>query len=553
MTLTCLVAVLTSAASAVQPAADAPREIRVAAANSPAVQKAGADMICAGTNDERVINAAIGRLVFGGTVWLADGDYFVDAFEQEGNSAICFGYNGGSARVIRLAGTTDNKGYNTRHGVGIHVTERAFAAVGGGETCRVVYGAGRKPKAPGAFYAYTHVNNVKIENLQILLKDASRPVIGVDGRHFGSLYMKLVGVYTENYFRDRFLHVRPATPASGSVGVWSVPASNDEMSRIGYDTVNVGGLHTGFVLDGVDHLIMQVCSAARCCYGYKFLRAGKTMTMINCCDEGNTHLPHFAGRGHLTMIDFNIERFNAAYIPIDPDSDEHQATEAVPGGWHGTVEYTLQGSAFGITTFWKPGSGENMRTHNLFHSRFKCPEHPEFLETYFDEETDKTYTWNGRVWVDAAGLPSPHLAKPWTLPGLPKVELKPVDGSMDLEIVRRGSANAVVIASAGAEKAAEALACGLHEVSGVRLPVVVEGQATPCGLIPIYVGQGRFLAQSVFPKESLPAGAFRFYNDGSWIGIAGDVEAGVNDFLARLVGERRRKTIEIPPYTYVGR
>ena len=114
MAIASLAVALLCAVSTASSAADAPREVRVAAANSPVSQKAAADFVCTGTNDERVINEAIGRLVFGGTVRLADGDYFVDAFEQEGNSAICFGYNGGSARVVRLAGTTDNKGYNTR-------------------------------------------------------------------------------------------------------------------------------------------------------------------------------------------------------------------------------------------------------------------------------------------------------------------------------------------------------------------------------------------------------------------------------------------------------
>ena len=527
--------------------------VLVAASDSSDRDKAAADLVCTGTNDERVINAAIGRLAFGGTVRLADGNYFVDAFEQEGNSAVCLGYNDGRARVVTLVGTTENKGYNTRFGVGIHVTEKAFASMRDGETYRVVYGAGRKPSAPGAFYTYTHVNNLNVENLQILLKDASRPVICIDGRHFGSMSLHLVGLYTESYFNDRFLHVRPATPAAGSVGVWSVPGSNDEMARIGYDMVNVGGLHTGFVLDGVDHLVMRVCSAARCCYGYRFLHASKTLTMINCCDEGNTHLPQFAGRGQLTMIDFNVERFNEAFIPLDPGSDEHQATEAIPGGWHGSVEYTLQGKAFGITTFWKPGSGENMRTRNLLHSRLRRPEHPEFLESYFDEDANATYTWNGSEWVDATGRSVKPPPDPWTRADLPPVELRPVDGSIGLEIVRHGQPNAVIVAASGAEAAAAKLADGLEKVSGARLPVVEEGTGLPQGKVPVYVGRGEFLLRSVFPTETLPADAFRVYNDGSWIGLAGNVEAGVRDFLTRLVGERRRKTVEIPPYTYVGR
>ena len=82
-----------------------PTEVLVAAYNARSFEKAKADFVCNGTNDERVINAAIARLVYGGTVRLADGDYNIDAFEQEGSSAVLFGYNDGLTRVITVRGT----------------------------------------------------------------------------------------------------------------------------------------------------------------------------------------------------------------------------------------------------------------------------------------------------------------------------------------------------------------------------------------------------------------------------------------------------------------
>ena len=95
--------------------------------------------------------------------------------------------------------------------------------------------------------------------------------------------------------------------------------------------------------------------------------------MINCCDEGCAHLPHFRGRGHLTAIDFNIERFNAAFIPDDPEgNDECAATEETPGGWRGYISYTLQGAAYGLGSgnfkpgrFWREGHGRNIKTIDL--------------------------------------------------------------------------------------------------------------------------------------------------------------------------------------------
>ena len=59
-----------------------PTEVVVAASNSRSFEKKSADFLCTGTNDEAVINAAIARLKFGGTVRLADGDYFLKTWGQ---------------------------------------------------------------------------------------------------------------------------------------------------------------------------------------------------------------------------------------------------------------------------------------------------------------------------------------------------------------------------------------------------------------------------------------------------------------------------------------
>ena len=381
-----------------------PVVIRIAAANSTPGDRAAADFVCTGTNDEVVLNRAIELLVKGGTVKLADGDYYVDAFPHESNTAVLFGYNEGRARVINVEGGTENKSYNTRFGVGLHVTARAFAAMKDGEDYHVFCGTVERPKAPGDFYTMTFVNNVNFANFYLLFHDASKRICGIDGRYFGNLYLYQIGVYTERYFQDRFLHEKPAPPVRGSIGIISPWSSNDEMSRVGYDFAYVGGMHTGFLFCGVDHLVMRSCTAARCCYGFRTMgKAGKELTMINCSDEGNTHLPRFDGTGQLTAIDFNIERFNADYIPDSPEDVGPYATEETPGKWRGFISYTLQGKAYGLRSFWKPGHGVNFRTINLKRPLDERPDGPEYLETYFDKKTNKTLTWNGSFWVDAMG------------------------------------------------------------------------------------------------------------------------------------------------------
>jgi hypothetical protein len=86
------------------------------------------------------------------------------------------------------------------------------------------------------------------------------------------------------YFRSR-----PAKPEIDS-GVFARDAARDlgEADRIvkgEIEVVNVGGLHTGFLFQSVDHLVLKACAAQRCCYGYRAtFGTPKTMTWINCCD-----------------------------------------------------------------------------------------------------------------------------------------------------------------------------------------------------------------------------------------------------------------------------
>ena len=160
-------------AVAVRPSSAAPktplrysRHIVIAASNTDPQDKKLADFVCTGKNDERVINKAIEKLKYGGTIQLLDGDYNIDAFEQDGNSAIYFGFNDGNARTISLVGTTENKSYNTRFGVTLHVTEKAFSTMNDNEVYRVFYGTAQKPEYEGVFFKYTYINNVNIVNEQ---------------------------------------------------------------------------------------------------------------------------------------------------------------------------------------------------------------------------------------------------------------------------------------------------------------------------------------------------------------------------------------------------
>lgn len=385
--------------------------IRIAAYNSKDEDKKLADFICDGIEDEDEINLAISLLVDGGTIKLLDGEYWIDKFNRYGDSAIYFDQpqrddQMSPSRTINFEGSTENKAYLSHHGVHIHVRQSVIDSLSMNYTYRVFYGTvNQDPTQPAGFAWMTYLNNVNFKNFYLYLGDASKKLIGIDCSHFGSSYIEQVGVYTETYFVDRFTHVKPPTPVEGCIGVISNSSSNDEMAKIGWNTLNCGGLYIGVYVDGVDHLIMNTCSMCRNVYGYYFNNGTKkTMTLINCCDEGNVHLPYFKGSGHITAIDFNIERFDNSVYPDDPTGDtEFYAQEHTPGSWIGTIEFTMQGlsgAGGGGNHFWKlDNSGKGIRTRNLDHNGYTQPNYPEYLEKYFDVTNNAWKTWNGTQWV----------------------------------------------------------------------------------------------------------------------------------------------------------
>ena len=417
----------------------AENKIRIAASNSSIKDKMLADLLCDGNNDTDVFTWAIDMLTSGGTIQLLDGDYYLSKINSN-NVVVEFGFNKGNARTINLEGTTENKGYNTEYGVTIHVTQSCISSMNDTNTYSIICGNDTKPiyhyfssqntynvgdivyyndktwkcvvpvTTPGewtgnanwlesAYYTYTFVNNVNIRNLYLKIYQVSKKIIGINCENFGSSYLYQVGVYNEDYFDDRFLHRVPQTPCEGSIGIASNRSSNDEMALIGFDFVNVGGFYIGYRFNRVDHVVMRSCFAARNCFGYWFIGANsKTFTMLNCSDEGNTHMPHFERGGMLTAIDYNLEQ--SPYAPLDPTGDtERFATEDVPGSWRGFISFS------GMQHFWKKdgGHGKNFTTVNLEHQRTVKPElksgYPEYLERIYNEQTNKWETWNGTEWI----------------------------------------------------------------------------------------------------------------------------------------------------------
>lgn len=392
------------------------RYVFVAAHDSPAKDQMRADYICTGTNDELVIQQAVKdqKIRYGGTLQLLDGTYYIDSFpntDSDGNHvAILFGgYAYDNARVLDVTGTTRNKGYNSEWGVSIHVTSTAIAAMNNTDTYVIFKGINTRPSL---YPDYTFVNTVNFYKMNIYIGDAEKKMVGIDMTYFAASFLEDIQVWTESYNAKRMNHQKPPTPVDGSVGIKTMNGSND-MCRVRWSFVSCCGMHKGFVINSVDHLIMMNCAACRCVYGFYFVNGTPkaTLTLISCIDEGCVHLPYFGGRGHITALSFAVERFDYRYYPDDPAGNtEFYAQEATPGNWIGTIEYTIQGwsSADGTKLtgtaqhFWKNnGSGKCIRTRNLNsdHTGYSMPNAGEYLEQYFDTNTNTWKTWNGSAWV----------------------------------------------------------------------------------------------------------------------------------------------------------
>lgn len=379
------------------------RIIYIAASDSSEFDKANADIVCTGSNDERIINKAVASLPYGGTIQLFDGNYYFDEFSTMNNSCVYF-QNSGYGRTITIKGTTENKSFLSNYGVVIHVTEKAYSVLNDTTTYSVFNSVNEQVPI------YNHVaypNNVNFENFYLFLFNSQKKVVGINGSNLGSMEVNQVGVYNKDYFYYRFNRLKPPTPVEGCIGILSVKGANDEMARISMDCANAGGLWCGMTIKGVEHLIMNTCTSSRNVYGYEFVgRCDKTLTVINCADEGNRHLPIFKGTGSATIIDYCIERLHDDVIPDDPSGNTDTfATENTSAGWKGFLSYRIQGNALGVNKFWKDGHGKGFRTINLDNNLCGTtrPSNPDFLCEFFDTTTNKMLRWNGEQWVDSMG------------------------------------------------------------------------------------------------------------------------------------------------------
>ena len=426
--------------------------IVIAASDSVEHDKKVADYVCTGVRDERVINNAIAQLKDGGTILLLAGNYYI------GQDFIYFGANE-KMRFINLIGVQPQpRATSGNVNANICVEQNVLNSLSVNATYSIISGTTAAPALPpfdetkeytigeqvkynntrweciantgpgkwdesawaiDSTYLYSYVNSIRIENINIRVASNSaainpetgtpygRKIIGIDCRHFGTADIKNVLIETYDIARQRRLHLKADTPIEGSIGVYSLKSSNDYWAE--WTKVRVNGFYIGFMVRGVDHLIATWCDGCRCCYAFYFGGSiHKCATLINCADEGCTHLPYFGGNdengSHIEIMDYCIEPYNDETGPNDPNGDvERQAIEQTPGNYYGSLVYNMQGVFPGIqggSRFWKNGSGHEMVTRNLMNPRTRRSGYPEYLERVFEPTTGKWSTYNGSEWIE---------------------------------------------------------------------------------------------------------------------------------------------------------
>ena len=155
--------------------------------------------------------------------------------------------------------------------------------------------------------------------------------------------------------------------------------------------------------------------------------ANHPITLINCMDERNIHLPYFgkwcgdadkSGRRmtenqEISLISFNIERVESK-TPGKKLGDRMK--EEIPGSWCGKIEFTAQPdwnttNAVDFQLWENDGSGAKIKTVNHCHKTVCSTEerlsyHPFLGQQIFDTTLNKMVVCidpYNKCWVDFSG------------------------------------------------------------------------------------------------------------------------------------------------------
>lgn len=343
--------------------------VHVAAIDSTNSDKAKAEYLCTGTNDEVVIQSAIDSLTNGGVVYLATGNYHIDGWNYDTNgykSAICIKNTG--AKSVKISGMSFPLRKYGSHDLGnsaiLRVSDTALSTLDGTESRVSVIGYGGNSRKYPSYV-------LDVENLGITLADNQHAVICIDGKFFTAMFVRNVMCAVDaNAYTSLDSGADYDYPVDDCIAIRGLDGSN---FGAGYRLSNifVFGFGVGYLING-EHLIAEQLGCRFCNYSYKFgydVEVGAMthdLTLINCCHEICSRYPTFHTQRHgvVNLYDYNVE---------DSASDEKFATvskavdETTPKNFHGRVYYTVSPTTNYVNAdvaFWEDGNGEKSITVN---------------------------------------------------------------------------------------------------------------------------------------------------------------------------------------------
>ena len=329
-------------------------DVHVAASDSPAADKAAADFVCSGHDDQRVLQQAIDAVGTGGTVFLAAGNYFIDSFNKavQGPDYAIKTRLQPTAVKIRLQGTVranggvidfdapDVRGKAKVSGTNLVVTKECYDALAEDGSFAVLRGDDQIRT-----YWDVMAQELTVNDLTISLPDNQKNIICIDGYALGALNVDDVRLGTRIFNRSMDPDQSFRIGVEGCIGIRGLQGSNNGSETIWRSTYAIG-LGIGYVLSG-EHLVCIQLGAIGNKYGYTFNSFtpeggvwAHPITLINCCDEVSANYPYFGPNPYgqnVDLVNFNMEHYTTMF-----SKGGDYAREEVPGQWGGNIDYDIQ-------------------------------------------------------------------------------------------------------------------------------------------------------------------------------------------------------------------
>lgn len=390
--------------------------IRVVSNTATTEEKAYADYLCDGINDQVEINQALQDIanMNGGKLQLSSGVFYIDNFALDDDGV----YRGISVPAITgltvtiqgMGGMSDGNIIGTC----IDLSKSAYDALPTETTDqRELFGQ--------AFTSTLSSTVLYLSDIRFRTPGNKKPLIFIDLYNFGRVTLEHVYGYAYKGVLGSGLN--PAV--EGLIGVRMLRGSNFGAENT-YKSCGMNGFYEGWQV-GSEHVYMRQCSAIYNVYGYTFGNYTWSnsflhpITMIRCTDERNLNLPLFKACGfyessnpdhhqgqRIDMIDFSIERKEDG----TPGHTLYDlAIEETPGSFNGDIVFTMTDhknlNCYDIPFFQSGGS--NFKVRNSYHKLIGTTETrltyaATNMQQYFDTDLNKMLFYINEKWIDANGV-----------------------------------------------------------------------------------------------------------------------------------------------------